>query len=608
MDKNLKTYLKKDLENVIISLLAAVCILGYTSEFDIYNNKINFNGNNFIYIITFFVFFYLFKSIMSLKNKRLNIISIISSAIISSIYIISYVTSKFLLNDVMPESITFLIFALSKFLAIFWLFYIIIKLIYIKLNTIKNDNNIVEFKLFTNNKKSILFITLIIFIAYIPYLIDSFPGYVSYDFAVQIRQALNYEPVVNHHPFISTKLIGICLKFGHIICNYEIGIFIYTLIQCLVSCFAFSYSIYYMAKKNVDTRYRILMLLFFMFLPIFGFYSVWLTKDILFTICITMLTIGITEMSYNKNIVNSKKYIIYMILFLLLSMLFRKNGVYVSSILFIIVMVFNKKNWTKILLIFSIPIILFKIIDGPIRMNMHVEDGSSMEMYSIPAQQMARIYKYDKDKLTDEQLEKIEKYILDENIAQIYNPLLSDPVKAKLNEYEINNDKIGFLKFFMELGIKNIKRSLESFTCTTYRFYYLNNEVERGLGQYKQQSIYVIDNMLPKDMNINSNVNTVKFVNKVNDRIFKNDMPIISTLLSSGIYISIYIICIGYLIYIKKYNSILGFFPILIVLLTQLAGPVVDQRYSYCIFTCFPLLLGMTIFSGKNSDNNVNDG
>lgn len=604
MRENLKNNIKENFRKVLIAIFTLTSVYGYFSKFDIYNNKIIYNGNNFIYIIIFFVFYYLVKSVISYKDKRLSIISITFSFIVSTIYIISYATSNYFLGNVILSSKMFLLFILGKFLAVFLLFYIIIKLIYEKLNNVSITKTQNEMKLFTSNKRSIFLTAFIIFLAYIPYIIDSFPGNLTYDFAIQIRQALNYEPIINHHPFISTKFIGLCLKAGNLIYNYNIGIFIYTIIQCLANCFAFSFIIYYMAKKNISTKYRIIALLFFILLPIFGFYSVWLTKDILFTICITIITIGMIEMSHNKNVVNSKKYILFMMLFLLLSMLFRKNGLYVALILFGISIIFNRKNWLKILLIFCIPVIIFKVIDGPIRKNLHIDDGSSMEMYSIPAQQMARIYTYNKENLTEEESRKIETYILDENINQIYDPLLSDPVKAKLNEYEINNNKGEFIKFFIKLAIKYPKQTFESFTCTTYRFYYLNNEVERGLGQYKSQSIYVIDNMLPKDMNVNSNINSISLLDKIDGVIYEKDIPILTTLLGSGIYVNVYIICIGYLIYTKRYRLIIGFLPIFLVLLTQLAGPVVDQRYSYSLFTCFPVLIGITIFMNKS--NNIN--
>lgn len=384
--------------------------------------------------------------------------------------------------------------------------------------------------------------------------------------------------------------------------SYNIGIFIYTILQCLLTSFVFSLSIFYMAKRNIDIKYRITALIFYIALPIFGFYSTWLTKDILFTVFITMLTIGIIELSFNKEIIKSKKYIIFMICTLLISMFLRKNGVYVSLILGIVVIVIERKNWKQILTIFLIPIILFKIVDGPIRNKMGIEDGSKLEMFSIPAQQMARIYKYDFDKLDDRQKEKIKFYITDNNIEDIYDPVLSDPIKAKLNADGINNKKMEFITFCIELAIKYPVRTIQSFLCTTYKFYYIDNDVIRGIEKFKDQSTYVINNMLPYEMNIKNNKFDLKLIEQIDDNLYKKDIPVLSTLTGSGIYIIIYLICIGYLIYTKRYRLVLGFLPIFILLLTQFAGPVVDQRYSYSVFTCLPILLGITFY--KKVDNN----
>ena len=602
MKENLKARIIEIIKKIITVIFSLIIIFGSISEFNILDNRIMYNGNNYVYVVAFFMIYYILKDMITIKNKRLNIISILCATIISTIYIVSYITSKYLLNNIHLESKMYLFFIITKFLATLLVCYFVIKKIYEKVEDKIKVKNYKEFTWFSGNVKSLIIVTIIIFIGYVPYIIDSFPGNLTYDFAIQIRQALNYEPIVNHHPFINTKLIGICLKIGKSISSFIIGIFLYTLMQCLLSSFAFSSIIYYMARKNISVKYRFLTLMFFIILPIFGFYSTWLTKDILFTVGITMVTLGIVEMSENLNIVNSKKYIIYMIITLLATMLFRKNGVYVSVILFLITIIVNRKNWFKVILIFLIPITLFKIIDGPVRKYMSIENGSTMEMYSIPAQQMGRLYKYNKNDLTNDEILNIEKYILDDNINEIYDPLLSDPVKAKLNEKEINDNKIEFIKFFVKLAVKYPKQTIESFTCTTYRFYYLNNEVERGLGQYKNQSIYVIDNMLPENMNVKSNLHSVKFIEKIDDIVTKNDVPIISTFLGSGIYVNIYIICIGYLIYSKKYRKILGFLPIWLVLMTQLAGPVVDQRYSYSLFTCFPLLVGITVLSEKKEE------
>lgn len=205
LKKQIITYLK----NISILMLVFISILGCVSKFDIYNNKIIYGGNNFIYTLLLIGYFYLLKNTLKDKEKKLNIITIIFSCIFTIIYISSYLTANYFTNSYMPNSTTFICFISVKILAIFILSYTIIKQLYIKLNNININNscNKYELKIFSDNKKSILFVAIIIFAFYVPYIIHSYPGNLTYDFAIQIRQALGYEQIVNHHPYIHTLFV-----------------------------------------------------------------------------------------------------------------------------------------------------------------------------------------------------------------------------------------------------------------------------------------------------------------------------------------------------------------------------------------------------------------
>lgn len=597
MPKNLKESLICIFKYIFLFFVATMSLGGCISSFDVQSNRIIFNGNNFIYLIFLLGISYILNKVCKYKEKRLNIFSVFISIIISIIYVLSYSTSHYFLNGIFLNSLMFKGFILTKFLGIFILFFVLIKFTLIKLDSL-NKSSREEFKYFTANKKSILIVALTIFIAYIPYIIHSFPGNLNYDFIVQIKQALNYETLTNWHPYVHTLFIKLCLKIGYFLtCNYNIGIFIYTIMQVLLSCFTFSFVIFYMAKKGIKAKLRIVTLLLFMFFPIFPLYSVWLTKDIIFSLFMVLITIGIIEISINKDIIKSKKYIIFMMFAFLLAMLSRKNGFYMLVILFPIVLLFNRKNWVRIIIMFMVPILLFKFIDGPIRETLNVPDGSKAEIYSIPAQQMARIYKYELNNLTCEQKEKIESYIMLDNIDEAYNPLISDPIKGALNIQYITSDKIEFLKFNFELLSKFPVRSIEAFLCTTYRFYYLDNDGAKGLENFKKDSSSLIKEMLPEELGIKNDFFRIKIVDYINDAIYLNEFLLLSTMTNPGLYVNILIICIGYLIYKKKFKYILGFLPVCFILLTQLAGPMVDIRYAYCIFTCFPILLSITIYN-----------
>lgn len=604
MEKFLAKTFVNYIRTFLFLIITVVLEIGLLAQFNFELNNIYFYENGYLYFILFIGLYYLIKKTFLFKEKRLNVNASIFAFIISIIYILSYMTSNYFLQGLSPISLKFFCFISAKLFATFVLFFIVIKLLYKKIDcTKKYDNS--QKKYFTNNKKSFFLVALLIFIAYIPYLIHSFPGNLNYDFIVQIKQALNYETLTNWHPYAHTLFIGLCLKTGYFFTNnYNIGIFIYTLLQVLLSCFTFSFVIYYMAKNGVKTKFRVLTLLLFMFFPMFPLYSVWLTKDIIFSLFMVFITIGIIEICTNKEIIKSKKYIIYMIIVFLLTMLSRKNGIYILAILFPFVLLFNRKNWLRILIMFSIPILAFKIIDGPVRTNLNIPNGSKAEMYSISAQQMARIYKYESETLTPEQKEKIESYILADNIEELYNPLIADPIKGILNIEKIDSNKLDLFKLNLDLFLEYPARSIESFLCTTYRFYYLNNDGAKGLENFKTDSASLIENMFPKELSITNNFYRIKIIDFINDKIYANNTPILSTMTNPGLYINIFIIFIGYLIYKKDYKYILCFIPVFLVLLTQLAGPMVDIRYAYSFFTCAPVLTALVVYNKKENNKN----
>ena len=601
--KSAKTFVNY-IRTFLFLIIAAVLEIGLFAKFNFELNNIYFSENGYLYFILFIGFYYLIKNTFLFKGKRLNITVGIFAFIISVIYILSYMTSNYFLQGLSPTSLKFLCFICAKLFATFVLFFMVIKLLYKKMDSIKQENNSQK-KYFTNNKKSLFLVALLIFIAYIPYLIHSFPGNLNYDFIVQIKQALNYETLTNWHPYTHTLFIGLCLKIAYFFTNnYNIGIFIYTLLQVLLSCFTFSFVIYYMAKKEVKTKFRVLTLLLFMFFPIFPLYSVWLTKDIIFSLFVVFITIGIIEICTNKEIIKSKKYIISMIIVFLLTMLSRKNGFYILALLFPFILLSNRKNWARISIMFLIPILTFIIIDGPVRTSLNIPNGSKAEMYSISAQQIARVYKYESETLTSEQKEKIESYILADNIEELYNPLIADPIKGILDIKKINLNKLDLLKFNLELFLEYPTRTIESFLCTTYRFYYLDNDGAKGLENFKTDSASLIENMFSKDLNITNDFYTIKIIDFINDKIYSNNTPVLSTMTNPGLYINIFIIFIGYLIYKKDYKYILCFIPVFLVLATQLAGPMVDIRYAYSFFTCAPTLTALVIYKKKENNKN----
>ena len=200
---------KNIINKIIIIVASIISIIGYTAVFDIYNNKIVHNGKFVIYALL--IFFMVYVSIKALK-KKVRKSTVMFSCILMIIYIASFITSKYLCVGVLPTSKMFYGFIFLKAIALTWIFYVLTSFIYAKFGTIqvKKNNNSISF--FKKNKKSILMVAGFIFLFYLPYLIDSFPGNLTYDFVIQIKQALGYEVITNHHPYVHTLFVRFVFK------------------------------------------------------------------------------------------------------------------------------------------------------------------------------------------------------------------------------------------------------------------------------------------------------------------------------------------------------------------------------------------------------------
>ena len=460
---------------------------------------------------------------------------------------------------------------------------------------------------FTNNKKSIIIVALIIFIAYVPYLLNYFPGNVLIDSEIQILQSTGNIPLSNHHPVLHTSIIGLCMNIGNgIFGSYQMGAFIYTLLQTIITSLIFSYSIYYMAKKKISPFIRIIVMLFYMFCPTICVFTITMYKDIPFALSILLVTIGITEMVTNtEEFMKSKKKILALSILVTICMFFRNNGFYAIVLTFPIALIILKKYYKKILIIFLIPILFYKIISGPVYNAIGIEQGSIREALSVPIQFMARLMVVKENDLTQEQKNKINKYLPIKNFKELYQEGFADPIKSQFSDEEFEKDKMGFIKLYFDLALKYPIEAFKSFVNGSYGYYYPNTI---GWGVYTGVNTEILDQY--GEFNIEEKpIIKLPIVNTFKDFINTRDIPIISMFLNIGFLFWMILLCITYNIYIKQYRNILIFLPVLFIWLTTLASPVYcEPRYVYSFFTCIPIFVGTTFKNVEmHKENYLND-
>lgn len=572
------------LNNILIYILAIIAVISinFNIGLDVFNTE-RFGEVSVIYVILFIFMVYLLKKVFRIKEKRIVIVSFIVSVILSAIEILGCSLGN---NEivVIPKS------AIIKFGGYIILFYTAIVLLFRRIDFILKSKVQKSEDIKKYNVKSFILVWLSIFILWLPYFIKYYPGVMTTDSIFQTGQAIAYG-LNSHHPMFHTLVIKLCLTVGEKIHDYNLGVAIYSIIQMLIMSGIFSYTIYYMKKRNVSRTIAIISFLFFSFYPVFPMYSITMWKDVLFGGMVLLYIINIIELIHDtEKYFSSWKNIVKFVIITLLLMLFRNNGVYAIILSVPIMIIIFRRNYKKILIMYLVPIILYYAFNTFAYNVLLATKGNIAEALSVPMQQIARVVKYNNDKLTEDEKKEINKYMPINKVGEVYDSRISDPVKNLFKSEKLKENKTEFIKLWWNLFLKYPREYIESFLYNSYGYWYPDTcnwiyatdiaENDFGIKQIRNVNVPLLDNFI-KIRNI----------------------PVISMIFSVGFAFWIAFIIVIYLFYKRKYKYIVAFVTMIALWFTTLASPVYcEYRYVFSIFTCIPIFISILEISNEKYD------
>lgn len=585
--------MKKNVLIVILTILATIFI-----NINIDKNVVTLFGTEVAPTLTlvFCAFLYvILQKCDKIDDKRLKICAFIISCIFATIQIVGYSLNTYLdLSNIISSKIALFknMIKWTGYVIIFYSFVVILFNYITKVSTKIKDKEYISRSFFTNNKKSFFICMVIIFLAWLPYLLRYFPGIATADSMSQVLQALDIIKLNNHHPIAHTGLIWIGISIGKLLGNYNVGIAIYSIVQMLIMAAIFSFAIYYMAKKNVPIIFRGISLMFFALYPVNALYSITMWKDIIFSGSVLLVVISITEIITNKEEFFSKKLnLVFFTLEIILMIVFRNNGIYVAIFTIPFLALIAKKYFKHLLIIFCAVLAVYVVFKGPIFSIFNIKDASVREALSIPLQQFARIASNRED-ITQEEKDAIYNFLPIENYKELYIPTLSDPIKAELNEEYFKENKIEFIGLWVKLVVKYPIDAIESFLCNSYGYWYpeaQNWVVSRKIYKGSVEG----GTEIPIDV-YQTPIIQGKLVSVVDSFIERRNIPIVSLLFSIGFVFWIILAFIAYIIYKKDYKMLVAYIPILVLWLTCIASPVYcEYRYIYSMFITLPITMAI---------------
>ena len=455
--------MKKTIKLLLIILLSMLLLLGLKDIFllGIGENKYTSVFTFIIYALTFIVYrSFSFKKEEIKENVFLLILTVIYSFCIFMGFLIDknyynysydlFGRLGYVLLDI--YSISVLLFPIVKKIFTF-----------IKKETLINKDN--HYK-----KWWFALIFIIILCSWVPYFISFFPGLMSPDSMNQWAQASGIIDYSNHHPIAHTMLIKLFYAIGNSFNNPNIGVALYSGFQMIIMSLVFTYGLCYLLKRKASVWFVIGCILTYSLVPIFGYYSITMWKDILFGAASYLLLIQLYKY------LNEKEFKIIDITLLILSVLwvgvFRTNGLYVSILIGIICVAFIKGKRKQSLLFILVPAICAYMITGPIYTMCGINKTEFTENIGVLIKQEYAVI-YENKSVSKKNEEFLNKLVSKDDALLAYSPF-SDHIKmtpSYSNEF-LEKNKIEFMKVWLIIGIHHPKTYVNSYLKSTYGFWY----------------------------------------------------------------------------------------------------------------------------------------
>ena len=547
----------------------------------------SFSGNSVLWLGIYFALWALFYYAFTDKDKRIKKYSAVAAIIFSLMYVGGFSINQYSsLITVTGTGVAFLK-SLIAFTGITFTFYALLLIFFEKVMN-KDFQYHREWFFFASGRKSFLLRMIVLFMCWLPYFFIYLPGIVNSDTIWQISQALGENPLSNHHSIFMTGLFGLFIKIGLIFNSANLGVMLFSIFQMLVCAVSFSYILQVMARFQINSYLRVAAFLFYALYPLNGFYAITMFKDTLFGIVFLLLALKTIEMvSVPATFFIAKKNIFIYSCICILLYLTRNNGLYIILILIPALFCFLREYRKKLLIVAGI-IVAFLLMVQMVSALLNVQKGSIGEALSIPLQQIARTVAFHGDEIPDSDRALISKILPFERLPELYDPIISDPVKAIgiFDEKAFRSDLGTDVLLWARLFLKYPTTYIEAFLCQSHGYWYPDtNEgiISRSIDP-NEHGIYSIK-LVPS------------FVEQIFSGIFAiRVFPAVSMLLSIGFMVWVTIISAMILMLKGEKRMLLAFLPVFLLWLTCIASPVSGQfRYIYGLFLAMPLLLSITL-------------
>ena len=341
---------------------------------------------------------------------------------------------------------------------------------------------------------------------------------------------------------------------------------------------------------RVPDIFCFMALLFYGLSPVVQLFAVSTTKDVLFSAVLLLFFMSLIRLYCRREaFFLSRRQLALFGGYAFAAMILRNNGLYIVTVMFVIVLWNCRKYWRKLLPVVTLVCVAYGIYTGPFYQLLHVTPGGIEEMLSVPLQQMARVYKYDRDSLEEEDVELL-CLVVPEEYLDLYRPTVSDFVKRGFQEEVFLEHKKEFMDLWIRWGMEHPLTYVNSLLINTVDFWYPGAVVD-GYRHGDGRSSYFDYKVDEPGKEIGLLPSVHDYYEAISHDSDVQKKPFAFLVLSPGWYLVMTMTAFGYLWCRKRNRLLIGGALSAVTMLTVLPGPMALVRYVLILYYAFPAVL-----------------
>lgn len=321
-----------------------------------------------------------------------------------------------------------------------------------------------------------------ILICWLPYFIIYYPGTMSSDSFGEINQYTGISPLSNHHPIIHQLFIRLCLRVCELFTvsgsteHITLSAAVYSALQMLIMAAIVSGLLVFLRRKGVSVGMRAAVFCFFALLSVNAYFSITMTKDVLFGGITILLMIKLIRETDEEPETGKDRFLgtVVLILISFLFCTFRNNGYYAFLAGMPVFIIVNRKQWKRLLVVFLAVVIAVAGYKFLLFDILNIEKSKDGMTLSVPLQQIARVANQS-GSCDSAEFEVLREVIPDmEAFGESYDPVYAGPVLKTYREHAdvFQRNPKRYIKAWLSLGIKNPAAYVEAFMMQSYGYWY----------------------------------------------------------------------------------------------------------------------------------------